>query len=64
LIKVNKEKQLALNFVDLELLVPAKADGKFYAVSVYRRLPFLQNGAHIEKRHKTIRPDFDWNPPG
>lgn len=64
LIKANKEKQLAINFVDLEILVPAKADGKSYAVSVYRRLSFVQNGAHTDKRHKTIRPDCDWNPPG
>ena len=64
LIKANKEKQLALNFVDLEILVPAKADGKFYAVSVYRRLSFVQNGAHTEKRPQTIRSDCDRNPLG
>lgn len=34
LIKANKEKQLALNFLDLELLIPAKADGKFLSLTL------------------------------
>ena len=33
LIKANKEKQLAINFIDLELLIPAKADGKFLSLT-------------------------------
>ena len=33
LIKANKEKQLAINFIDLELLIPAKADCKFLSLT-------------------------------